>query len=520
MWGAFQYVLLGVFFRDLGAAAYEIAFTPYDMKSAQESIFAYKPLPELNWSVYPRFRCHQINWSDYPPESVGFVASVFFRGYKTFKYPAPLPEAVAFYAAKPNDPQPGSPCRFENLITVAHLGGYSNFPEGAIMKLRFAGNRYPTHWMEIPEDDSSDMWRWVQEGPIGGQNWRTAYWSAPDKKWVVRWGDLSESPEYWDPWYYAAIGSDIGGRELELESNPPGDDSYEQHYYHPEYSDDDAISRRTMYSAGTDSPDGFPERTFDVPPPEIIRGNPRWVYRPTTGYRGDHPSFVDWRNKRIRDAGDYQTVSPILYNNGDSGEYEKLQDQGYVIDIEAEKELAAKRAKHLKGVKEAEIFYEAANSAKENADPSGTKADAGPYDDIWPWDTNKERFQLEIPDPLRTLLDINTGIPLQRPRMPIFNPADNIPLMQPPKPVIQPGPGLKIRRPIINKIHKVLSGPGTPISGKDSWVNGNSDDSDAYQDSIEEASNEEDSDADGLNDDGGSKGGSPSNAYTEPATAE
>ncbi|KAK6519386.1 hypothetical protein TWF281_003220 [Arthrobotrys megalospora] len=483
--------------------AFEVAFSPYNMYDAQVSFFAYKPLPQLNWSVYPRYRCNAINWEGFPKKNVGYVRSILFRSAEGT--PAPIPRVVAFFEAGSDSVNSDlqNPCAWMNARIVVHIGENLNDKLGAIVKISPDYNRYLTHWMEIIPGSETPEWQLIQDLKMG--NWRLAYRkTAYSDDWDVRRGEksgISEIPIRWDPWYFASMVDDVHSVERDHLVDPEVDsddeliakseNGYNDGDISDSYEVDDSDSNddgddddndggnddgsvkceRTAYGSDEDEPqEPAGKRAYIPPQPEIIRGNPRWVYRPRTGCRGPHPEYTEWRNKRMRDAGEYnafnRNVNPYFYQKS----YDQLMDMGNIIDPELERQQLEEFKRQQEGVRAAELFYEALRD-EINPDGKGSRT-SEMFDGIWQWE-NPEQFQLEHSDPLQALLDLNSNADedtinmnlaihpsyVQKGRPPDFKIGDNDGLKPPPptKPT-----GLKFRHPVEGPVHDTLSGPPSP----------------------------------------------------------
>ncbi|KAF3231265.1 hypothetical protein TWF192_000176 [Orbilia oligospora] len=486
--------------------AFEIAFSPYNMYLAPETFFAYKPLPEFNWSVYPRYTCNAINWEGFPKNSEGFVANILFR--EAPGTPARIPQVVAFYSARGNR-APGhhlDPCRYDNLAILAHIGQNQEDTLGRIVKLSPRRSNLLTHWREIIPDSNTIEWMDINSDEI--RPWHIGYLlsngEGGGKFWSIDEADqyngyMTQSLICWNPWYFAHMREDpevgMGSYNPENDRDDNAGDRLDG-YATPADNDGESTGRargsddseeeeeendkRTVYTSDEDEPidSTNSRRVYHPPPAEIIRGNPRWVYRPTTRCRGAHPKYVQWRNNRIRDAGDHIRYDPNIYLY--KMDYERLIGRGNIIDIELEKQQEEEFRRQQEGVRAAELFYEALASDIDTLQPSDPRNEM--FDDIWWWD-NPLEFQLESPDPLQALLDrelnnieedLRGTSPESRPpipadlpgKVPKFDPVENIGLEPVPRvrgdEALDFGP---MRWAPENQIHDIFSSPPSPGAG-------------------------------------------------------
>ncbi|KAK6358655.1 hypothetical protein TWF730_007978 [Orbilia blumenaviensis] len=499
MW-AYRYIL-GLAFPLLNTA-FEIAFTPFNIYSAPDTIFAYKPLPEFNWSVYPRYSCNGVNWEGggYTRNSTGFVSNILFR--EAPGTPARIPQVVAFYDARLGRTfqERSEPCHFNNARMVAYIGTkLDNLDLGRIVRISAQGGRRMTHWKEIIPAWQNPEWVLIQYA--GMKPWSTAYRipnTGSDIKWDIKPTDaenrlITESVICWNPWYFASVKEDPamakGVYYPDLDTDELlGDDIDSHHGYGSDYdsedygydSDESSVGGRTNYNSDPDSSPGpLAERQFRLP--KIISGsNPRWVRQPTTRCRGTHPTYVQWRNQRILNAGDHIRHDPNAYLYKQS--YQKLIDRGNIIDIELDQQQQAEFQRQQKGVRAAELFYD---TLRDETDQTMPWLELEPvFNEIWQWDS-PENFKLEYSDPLQTLLDVDLNNldkedapmslyvtpPQIRYRFPgiapKYRPEDSIGLWPPSPIIIDPeDPGdLEMRFPAKNKIHDIFSGPPSPDHG-------------------------------------------------------
>ncbi|KAK6501944.1 hypothetical protein TWF481_009762 [Arthrobotrys musiformis] len=458
----------------VGVRAFEIAFNPYNMYTAPGIFFADKPLPEFNWSVYPRYSCNAVNWEGYPLEAKGFVADILFR--EAPGTPAKIPQIVAFYRADFPGPDQFDPCLPGNIKLIARIGRNADDPVGRIVKLSpWKGNRI-THWQEINPRDlqtfEMDVVRQLKLEP-----WNMAFkvarnrFGATSFNWEIKPGNAENG--YMTESYICLFGFNYYERRQGYGS----DYNEDEQGYDTESDLDELADELTVYTSDEDVPAGgrSPGRLERVlpAPREIIRDNSRWVYRPTTTCKGLYPAYVNWRNDRIRNAGDYIRYDPNTYLYKQS--YETLIGRGNIIDVELDKQQQEEFKRQQAGVRAAELFYETM-AGEVNPPRSWIKRNPA-LDEIWLWD-NPEKMEYAPADPLQALLDVESNnIPeedlnyvmqpkVSRERLPGIPPkfrdvGEPAPARQPAEEPAEEPFGPRRWAPK-NTMHDIFSGPPSP----------------------------------------------------------
>ncbi|KAF3091124.1 hypothetical protein TWF103_011757 [Orbilia oligospora] len=413
--------------------AFEIAFIPYNMYLAPDTFFAYKPLPEFNWSVYPRYTCNVINWEGFPTNSEGFVTNILFR--EAPRTPAKIPQVVAFYSARGNKAPEHrlDPCRYDNLAILAHIGQNPEDTSGRIVKLSPRRSNLLTHWREIVPDSNTIEWMDINSDEI--QPWNIGYilsnGEGGGRFWSIDEADhyngyMTQSLICWNSWYFAHMREDP---EVGMGS------------YNPENDRDDNVGNRLDgYATPADSDsEGIGRARGSDDSEEEEEHDKRTVYT------SDEDEPIDYTSSR---------------------QLEKQQQEEF--------------RRQQEGVRAAELFYEALASDIDPIQPSDPRNEM--FDDIWRWDSPL-KFQLESPDPLQALLDrelnnleedlrgtspeLRLPIPADLPgKVPKFDPAENIGLE--PVPRVRENEALDfgpMRWAPENQMHDIFSGPPSPGAG-------------------------------------------------------
>ncbi|KAK6512753.1 hypothetical protein TWF506_008922 [Arthrobotrys conoides] len=291
------------------------------------------------------------------------------------------------------------------------------------------------------------------------------------------WGNF---PTYWkelnltsgvvipEPWgshgaslLLGAGDTNSGASEEDGDGSGDEDNRGDEHLNAPSElgSGDEVASLATAFTADRNVPYEVIEREdypWQPPEPQIIRGNPRWVSRPTRRFPVINLQYRKWRNNRIIQAGDYRPIATISEDGVEDLTVDIPLDtliaEGWIIDKEAEAKYQEKLKRERLGVREAEIFYQILTENEKSK-----RLDQMVYDKIWEMENPGWRPS----DPLQLLMDINTDepevIPEQQQQIGQVNMAE--PQAAVPEPLNRQ---MALRLPANNRIHDFLSGPGSP----------------------------------------------------------
>ncbi|KAK6336661.1 hypothetical protein TWF718_009456 [Orbilia javanica] len=498
------------------AMAFEIAFSNYDLENDLRDEFPTLPIPDFNWSVYPRYRCNVVNDSGLKWKTgySKYVRDVLVRTLPGGDGPPDiivLFEAVPIGFSNPEDHDFNDPCAWKNARGIIRfkdaVTNYLSRGVGNSQKYNAFGVNHPTHWRELGPNDvlPEEMATLVDLLEPG----RTAVWWGPRKGWDIPYpdgrgipsqrGDIHSGGYFTDYWYlFSEFGAslllgeddtdpdaseggdydnyddgnsgsgDDGIEDENLENNGNNDNGSIASSPRPS-SSDEVASLATDFSVDQAGYHEFIEREdypWQPPAPQIIRNNTRWILHRTVQDPTINPYYRRWRNARITEAGDYRPIATISEDGVEDMiagvPLDRLIAEGWIIDKQAEARYQEKLRRERLGVREAEIFYELLTNAEESK-----VLDQNVYDKIW---------EMEDPgwkpsDPLQLLMSIDTdgnkmileeqqgnenGVPATD--------QNQINVVQPQSPVPNPlARQIAFRPPVDNQIHDFLSGPGSPI---------------------------------------------------------
>ncbi|KAK6343284.1 hypothetical protein TWF730_010880 [Orbilia blumenaviensis] len=405
--------------------SYEIAFSNHNLEEDLPAKFRDKPLPDFNWSVYPRFRCNAVNtngleWEEGYPN---VIKDVLVRTAAGGSGP---PGVMVFYSTdvdlfdNPDYYDLRDPCSWRNARDIVRwkngTAKYLDRGVGNSQKYNLATRAVITYWKELePNEPIPEEWESLISRIRPG---RSAVWDKSDDLWEIpgrngrgipgQRGDVYSGGFFTDYWYKF---SEHGARQVMMlraflggPDDGDGSEGGDDENWAQEDSDDDG-SVDTAYTTDVMAQHELINREpypWQPPQPRMIRNNVRWIYRPTREDARINPEYRRWRNERIMNAGDYRPVATTNKDGVESSTAVPLNDliaEGWIIDRRAELEFQDKLARERKGVAEAEIFYKLlVDDEKSQRQPQAL------YDEMW----KLESPGWKMTDPLPDMLSVNT----------------------------------------------------------------------------------------------------------------
>ncbi|KAK6507435.1 hypothetical protein TWF481_005868 [Arthrobotrys musiformis] len=200
------------------AAAFEIAFSNHDLEEDLPNEFPHSPLPDFNWSVYPRFRCNVVNRSglQYKPNEVSYLKDVLVRTLPNGEGP---PNIIVLYQTEPGaftNPEaqfnPSDPCASTNARTIIRFKDATEYLSrgvGNSQKYNVFVHNTPTYWKELDPNEPypeelAHIINQLEPGRFAMFNsWRNL-WDIPEPNYrglPEQWGDIHSSGYFTDWWY-------------------------------------------------------------------------------------------------------------------------------------------------------------------------------------------------------------------------------------------------------------------------------------------------------------------------------